>query len=83
MSILSTVNSEYLVFEDNPRLSKGKKTKVILVISKSSDNVLGEIRWHGAWRQYTFQPYADTIWNIGCMHDVETCITGLMNERKS
>lgn len=81
--VIRPVESEYLIFEENPYVSKAKKTKVVLVISKRQDKVLGEIRWYGSWRQYAFYPYADTIWNIGCMRNVETCITGLMNERKS
>jgi len=77
------IESKYLIFEDNPLLAKAYKTKVVLVISKRQNKVLGEICWYGPWRQYTFRPYPETIWNIGCMRDVETCITDLMNERKS
>lgn len=77
------IDSEYLVFEDDPLLARGKKTKVVLVWSKRHGDLLGTIRWYGAWRQYAFHPADDTIWNIGCMQDVEACITELMNERKS
>jgi hypothetical protein len=76
------VESKYLIFEDNHLMSKGKKTKVILVISKSKDWVLGEIRWYGSWRQYAFFPYPETIWNTECMKDVQECIARLMAERR-
>ena len=78
----TSVESKYLTFEDNPLLGKDKKTKVILIISKRHDNVLGQIRWYGSWRQYVFFPSEDTIWNSECMGDVQECIAQLMAERR-
>lgn len=78
----TSVVSKYLSFEDNLLLGKGKKTKVILVISKRSDHVLGEIRWYGSWRQYVFFPAPQTIWNPECLRDVNECIARLMAERR-
>jgi len=60
------------------RKPKGKKTN-IYVIGKSSfageygspkEDNLGEIRWHGAFRQYVFYPYSDTMWSKGCLEIV-------------
>ena len=44
-----------------------EKTAIFEIISKSSGSGLGLIKWYGAWRQYTFQPYEGTIWNHECL----------------
>ena len=79
---LTSIESKYLSFEDNPLLAEGKKTKIILVISKRHDDVLGEIRWYGSWRQYAFFPSVGTVWNPECLRDVNECINLLMAERR-
>ena len=66
--------SKYLKFE---LLEQKPKTKVIEVISKSHNNRLGIIKWYGAWRQYTFFPESDTLFNTECLNDVITYIGGL------
>jgi hypothetical protein len=58
------------------------KTKRIVILSKRHWSILGEIRWYGAWRQYTFRPDPETIWNTKCLEDVQKCIRVLMDERK-
>ena len=72
-------DSEYLVFRELPTPGK---TKVISVDSKRSGGRLGTIKWYGAWRQYTFQPWAGTIWNTGCLQDVNAYIEELMVDRR-
>ena len=43
---------------------------------------LGRISWYGAWRQYTFSPAFETIWNKDCLKDIEEFLQQLMDERK-
>jgi hypothetical protein len=43
------------------------KTKVWAVCSHSGGEVLGEIRWFGRWRQYTFFPSAGATFNPDCL----------------
>lgn len=43
------------------------KTGVWAVRSKRSGDVLGEIRWFGRWRQYTFSPSPGTTFNPDCL----------------
>jgi hypothetical protein len=68
----------YIVFEEQP--SKGK-TVVLHVRSRRTDDLLGSIRWYGAWRQYTLWVEPQTIWNTGCLEAVNERIRGLMQER--
>lgn len=73
--------SEYLDFIDaTPR---GRKTKIIGVYAVRSGDILGEIKWYGRWRQYTFWPRPDTIFNIGCMEEISLRISALMHERRA
>lgn len=74
------MNSEYLVFEEV--VFVGRKTKTWSVRSKRSDALLGTIKWYGAWRQYTFWPQPQTIWNVGCLADVQKFITMQMEARR-
>ena len=59
-----------------------KKTKLIGIVNKHHEEVIGEIRWFSRWRQYCFYPYPNTIWNITCLTDVNSVIKDLMDERK-
>lgn len=74
------IMSEYLSFEEDDHYEG--KTKRFMVVSKKRLNILGEIKWYGAWRQYTFWPIGDTIWNTQCMKDIILFIDNLMSERK-
>lgn len=72
--------SEYLNFEEDDHY--GGKTKKIIVVSKKHLNILGEIKWYGAWRQYCFYPDGETIWNKQCLNDIVYYIKTLMDERR-
>lgn len=72
--------SEYLNFEEDDDYPY--KTKLIVVISKRTCETLGQIKWDSHWRQYTFWPMGDTIWNKQCMLDIINYINKLMDERK-
>jgi len=58
------------------------KTKVIAVVSKSSEEELGRIEWFSRWRQYCFMPNGMTIWNTDCLKDIENLLTTLMVSRR-
>lgn len=63
----------YLVFEI-AIVARRKRmiTDVWRVLSANSGDhyQLGEVRWHAAWRQYTFRPHAETIWNPDCLREI-------------
>jgi len=62
---------QFIVKEHKP------KTKVVAVVNKTHQEEIGEIRWYSAWRQYCFFPYDRTIWNKGCLTDINDMITEL------
>jgi len=64
---------------------KGKKTKVVNVINKNSQEKIATIEWYGNWRQYCFMPERfefNTVWNNTCLTDVISVINQLMKERE-
>ena len=56
----------------------GKKTWLYSVrkdSSKGLGELLGLIKWNGAWRQYCFYPGNQTFWSSSCMQGIiEFCI---------
>jgi hypothetical protein len=75
----NVMDSKYLSFVE---IKDTGKTKVWHVYSKSSGKVLARISWHGPWRQYCFMPMSMTIWNKGCLEDINKFITEQMDARK-
>ena len=47
--------------------SKTGKTKVFEVLTLDNKIILGYIKWHGAWRKYTFHPESNTLFDNKCM----------------
>lgn len=75
------MTSRYFIIRPQPP-KKARKTRDYLIVSRSQKVGLGIIKWHGAWRQYIFEPEADTIWSHDCLEDVQKFILHLMEERK-
>jgi hypothetical protein len=73
--------SKYLRFRFLGVSSSGK-TNVWLVDSLKSDFLLGEIKWYSSWRQYCFFPTPDSLFNSGCLKDIQGFIKRKMDERK-
>ncbi len=72
--------NRYLIFR---LYSQTEKTQSWHVISKKHGDLLGVVRWYPRWRQYTFFPEPDTVWNPECLNDVCEFIRGLMEDRKT
>jgi uncharacterized protein YprB with RNaseH-like and TPR domain len=77
MNILK--ETQYLRFVE---FEKKQKTKVIAVMNKHHEEIIGMIKWFSRWRQYCFFPTNNTVWNINCLNDVNLVITMLTDERK-
>lgn len=58
------------------------KTKVYAVVSVNHGDELGRIEWFSRWRQYCFMPHGMTVWNIGCLNDIQKFLDVLMISRK-
>ena len=62
---------QFIVKEQKP------KTKVVAVVNKTHQEEIGIISWFSRWRQYCFFPYRDTVWNTGCLNDINEMIAEL------
>jgi hypothetical protein len=58
------------------------KTQQWIIVSVSSNDILGVIKWNGPWRQYVFHAGPNTFWSVGCLNDVQEFIDDLMLARK-
>lgn len=58
----------YLKFEDITPLNR--KTQIVKISGVVNDTHLGEIRFYGAWRQYTFWPKECTIFDTKCLNEI-------------
>lgn len=63
---------EFILIDQKP------KTKVFGVRNKKSTDILGWIKWYGAWRQYCFFPTKETIFNKDCMEYIIEFINKIM-----
>jgi len=70
--------TKYLDFYLVKRYEKTKKWEIV---SKSGHN-LGHIKWFARWRQYCFFPYEGTVFNRGCMKEINEFIDMEMDARK-
>lgn len=61
---------------------KRAKTNTYFVMNIKSENILGYVRWYGAWRQYIFEPCEETLYNTGCLSDISIWLKRLNKEQK-
>ena len=66
----------FIKVEDKP------KTSVWHCLSQSTNDLLGEVKWYGSWRQYCFFPEPTTVFNVGCLEDINDFIGQLKKEKK-
>jgi hypothetical protein len=76
------MGEEFIEFVEKIYDDTKRKTKIYAVMNKHHGDELGEIKWYGAWHQFTFFPARATVWSIGCMQQVMDFIRQLMEERK-
>lgn len=50
------------------------KTSVWHCRARSNDCLLGTVKWYCPWRQYSFFPKADTVFNVSCNEDINDFI---------
>ena len=59
-----------------------KKTKTFVVKNRELNEVIGVIKWHGAWRQYCFFTEGSMLFCKSCLSDISDFIQRLMDDRK-
>jgi hypothetical protein len=57
------------------------KTRRWGVFSLLHGDRLGTVSWYGRWRQYTFAPEPETVWNKDCLRDLAAFLEKAMSER--
>jgi hypothetical protein len=72
--------TEYLRFVS--RRSTRMKTGSWDVIATRSGGELGKIAWFPRWRQYTFYPAPNTVFNRACLTDIADFIGARMADRR-
>lgn len=73
--------ANHLAFLENGTSDSGK-TKIWDVVSNHTGEVIGHIKWHGAWRKYVFFPDPNTLWDVSCLSDILEFIKRQMELRK-
>jgi len=76
------LDSEYISIYEWPKPKPIKKTSLYEIRNKKSGQTIGFVKWYGAWRQYCFFPDRDTVWNIGCLTEINKFLAKLKEERK-
>lgn len=59
-----------------------KKTKTFNVRNKNNGSYLGQVKWYGAFRQYSFFPEPDCVFEKTCLKDISDFMIQLMQERR-
>ena len=72
----------YIQFVQMPIVGTGRKTHIFAVKNIRHGSQLGSIQWDGAWRQYVFHAFPNTMYSAGCLADIQDFIGQAMRERK-
>ena len=59
------------------------KTKRWLVCSLSSGVELGEVKWYSQWRRYAFFPIGNTIFDSGCLNELQIFVSVETSKQKA
>lgn len=59
---------------DKDRVSPSGLT-FVWVVKSLSGIPLGEIKWFGQWRKYTFYPMNYTTWDDNCLNEISAFMT--------
>lgn len=58
-------------------LENGKKTRSYRVLEVSTGYTLGWLKWFGRWRGYCFFPVTGTVFDGGCLAQLDAWISEL------
>jgi hypothetical protein len=65
-------DDEYLIFEQINNFPKS--TNKWICKNKKSQESLGIIKWHSAWRQYCYFPTVWAIYSSGCLNYISNFV---------
>jgi len=66
-----------------PSLIQAPKTEVIDIRARESADLLGQIKWYGAWRKYSFFPFPNCVFEKKCLNDIIRVMDMLERRRKN
>jgi len=75
------MNSKWITF--NLYEDTGKTKKFNVLTKDTTPIKLGEVKWFGRWRQYSFFPEPSTVFEKQCLGNIIDFINSLMQERKT
>jgi len=81
MRILSSVPLGKWMTVQHDRDREAGRTTSVWIVRGSDQSKLGEVAWYGAWRQYVFFPWPQTVLNKGCLRDLAAFCEEQMGER--
>jgi hypothetical protein len=70
---------QYMLFS---QVGDTGKTSVWDIVQKGTLNTLGQVKWYGPWRCYSFHTKANCVFNESCLDDIKHFIKQLMDARK-
>jgi hypothetical protein len=73
--------AKWIVFKELPK-GKNRLTRLFVVLNTESQTPIGNIAWYGAFRQYSFFPKENTVFEKTCLKDISEFLQQLMDERK-
>ncbi len=75
--------SKWLVFKRETSDAARYTTAMYSVTNKDHGDVLGVIKWYGPFRQYSFIPSSDCVFERTCLRDIASFCEWLTNEHKA
>lgn len=71
---------QYLTFDKTEK--QPVKTSKWNCRNRKSQTILGEIKWHSAWRQYCYFPTVQAVYSDDCLKDISDFIKQLKEYHK-
>ena len=75
------LKSMYLTLKDNGTSPSGKTQKWI-VYNHVHNVEIGEIKWYGPWRKYSFFPVNGSVFEGFCLLEIRNMLDLVMRDRK-
>ena len=63
-------------------IAKMPKTFIWGIYNNSSEYKIGEIKWHGPWRQYCVFISSETVFSKGCLSDISDFLTSIKDVKE-
>lgn len=73
---------EYNPFRIDGKLNR-KKTTSYWIRNKDNGCMLGEIKWYGPFRKYSFFPESEIVFEKTCLEDIARFLSDVEIDRKS